>query len=90
MPADPKKYNYLWKDYIVSHPELSGWQAHHQTRLRPSGLLFQDSHQVADVADSSSGHKGYNHLNKMLPAPGRPPATPAARNPQMPPTGLTS
>ena len=24
MPADPKKYTYLWKDRIVSHPEFPG------------------------------------------------------------------
>lgn len=24
MPADPKKYTYLWKDHIVSHPEFPG------------------------------------------------------------------
>lgn len=24
MPADPKKYTYLWKDHIVSRPEIPG------------------------------------------------------------------
>ena len=24
MPVDPKKYTYLWKDHIVSHPEIPG------------------------------------------------------------------
>ena len=50
MPIDPKEYTYLWKDRIVSHPEiLGGKPIIKDTRL--SVEFVTDMLRVVDVTE---------------------------------------
>ena len=88
MPADPKKYTYHWKDHIVSHPEFPGGKPIIKLVSAHSGYSFRIRTKSPMSLIVVAAIRGYNPLNRMIPAPGRASATPAARNPQTPPTGL--